>query len=256
MFRDRVREILDAVDYKLYDLKEKSLIVIDKKRKNKKVLLDYYELPCSELSDKQDRRIECINDEDIKYIGVRYTNIDNDGYTSFLEIKSKKDQFNDYYTCEFEDDGKFNYIMVNKNGCTFREMNNVDGKPMVTELNYNEHEINVSRQLEGNSEGIRLFKDGVIAFYKNGEMLEVDHVDEDINAYFSSVVSTVDSIIEGSMSYLYEVNPALVNLMAIEFPILKKLFEHRSDCYEIDFIDKYLRKHDIFIHDMKIKNVK
>lgn len=256
MFIDRVYEILSAIDYELYSLNDKALIVIDKKDKGNKRILDYLELPCSELSLNKDRKIECVNDDNTNYIGVRYTNIDGEGYTSFLEIKSKKDQYNDYLSCEFENNGKFNSITLGNNMCKFREMDLVEGIPMVTELNFDENEINVSRQLKGNSEGIRLFKNGLLTFYKNGEMVETVQLEDDIDKYFSSVVSTVDPIIEGSISCLSKVNPDLVKLMAKEFPLLKELFKHGSECYETDFIDNYLRKHDLFIHDESITNVK
>lgn len=258
MFIDRVYEILDAIDYELYSLNDQALIVVDKKekQKDKKQILDYFKLPCSELSISQDRKIECVNDDTTKYIAVRYTDIERHGYTSFLDIKSKKDQYNDYLSCEFENDGKFNSISLEKDKCTFREMDLVEGIPMVTELNFSDNEINVSRQLKGNSEGIRLFKNGLLSFYKNGEMIEMVQINEDIDKYFSSVVSTIDPIIEESISCLSEMNPDLVRLMANEYPLLKELIKHRSDCYEIDFVDKYLRKHDMFIHDDSIKNVK
>ena len=262
MFKDRIRELLRMIDYEYWGATGSNLIVEDTRLSES--LLDVVQLPCSELSNSQDRRIECVMNNDINWMQVSATNIGQVGNTEFLKLSTTEGKDGvDNYICSFSEDGSFYdmHISRGENGeiAEYRMMDLIDGKPVVTEVRYGDSNITVSRNGEGLDESICLDSLGdssTLSFYKNKELLSSFTIDSDVDLYYGSVISTVDNIIDKCHETIFRKNPRLFKMIVNDFPLLRRLNKQRNDCYDTDLIDAYLREYDMFVYNNISNNTK
>ena len=252
MFEDRIKDLLEMIDFDLCDVYMNRYAIKDRKSPNS--YIDFVYIPGEYITEDQTRKFDYKWNRSERLFQVSYSRMDPDEI-NYFRASSKKDALgNDYCSFELEENGSLYDIFVgkreNQEECHYRKLDVKNDKPLITDVLWKEGNFTVSKKYDGSSIKIELHPlsdyHGVISFYKDDELLETEEVLGDLSLYYSSILSTASDVVLEANQALKTIHPSVLQHMKDEFDGFRTVLFYLEGCYDADGLDDCLKKHGIF----------
>lgn len=256
MFQERLKKILQIIDYELYHVTDGQITLKDQKNHGK----SYYDVlsyPYSMMSDDHTRRIDCTFEPNRNWVQVRSINLLDSKDIPFVQASSLVEgDKNDYCSFEVEKNGTlFDMTIGRKNNeaiCEYRMMENYDNHPIVVDVCYTPSKFVITRRDVPKMEEIVVQKSGRcgrVTFIKNHEVLEDTVLSIPYEEAICGAMSCVNHVVEKGSRLLQDVHRSMIHSLTEQYPFYLEFLSYLADSYDCDSIDSLLQKHHIFLDE-------